>query len=162
MMNMAFFPTVDKLEENGTLFMEISPSYQGYYAQLPVTLPVGKYLPHVKQMVMAWAEADKAVQKILRPGTKVSDLYHTLINTVKAKGFQSPLRPGHSIGLDILDYWSITDTNDTVLKPGMALAIHPCVMVKPGGDGVGMGYTYLITETGFERFSKIDLARELI
>ncbi|MGD0795291.1 MAG: Xaa-Pro peptidase family protein [Dehalococcoidales bacterium] len=161
-MNMAFFPTVDKLEKNGTLFMEISPSYQGYYAQLPVTLPVGSYLPHVKQMVMAWAEADKAVQKILRPGTKVSDLYNTLINTIKAKGFQSPLRPGHSIGLDILDYWSITDTNETALKPGMALAIHPCVMVKPGGDGVGMGYTYLITENGFERFSKIDLDRELI
>ncbi len=162
MMNMAFFPTEDKLEANGTLFMEISPSYQGYYAQLPVTLPVGKYLPHVKQMVMAWAEADKAVQKLLRPGTKVSDLYHTLINTVRAKGFQSPLRPGHSVGLDILDYWSITDTNNTILKPGMVLAIHPCVMLKPGGDGVGMGYTYLITETGFERFSKIDLAKELI
>jgi Xaa-Pro aminopeptidase/Xaa-Pro dipeptidase len=162
MMNMAFFPTVDKLEANGTLFMEISPSYQGYYAQLPVTLPVKKYQTQIKQMVMAWAEADKAVHKILRPGTRVSELYATLINMVRAKGFQSPLRPGHSIGLDILDYWSITDTNDTVLKPGMALAIHPCVMVKPGGDGVGMGYTYLITETGYERFSKIDLAKELI
>jgi Xaa-Pro aminopeptidase len=162
MMNMAFFPTVDKLEANGTLFMEISPSYQGYYAQLPVTLPVKKYQTHVKNMVIAWVEADKAVHKILRPGTRVSELYATLINTVRANGFQSPLRPGHSIGLDILDYWSITDTNDTVLKPGMAIAIHPCVMVKPGGDGVGMGYTYLITETGYERFSKIDLAKELI
>jgi Xaa-Pro dipeptidase len=161
-MNMAFFPTVDKLEKNGTLFMEISPAYQGYYAQLPVTLPVGDYQPHVKRMVMAWAGADKAVQKLLRPGTKVSALYHLLIDTVKSQGFQSPLRPGHSIGLDILDYWSITDTNETVLKPGMALAVHPCVMVKPGGDGVGMGYTYLITENGCERFSKIDLAAELI
>jgi Xaa-Pro aminopeptidase len=162
MMNMAFFPTVDRLEKNGTLFMEISPAYQGYYAQLPVTLPVGGYLPHIKKMVMAWAEADKAAQKILRPGTKVSDLYKTMIDTVKSSGFQSPLRPGHSIGLDILDYWSITDTNDTVLKKDMVLAVHPCVMVKPGGDGCGMGYTYLITETGCERFSKIDLARELL
>jgi Xaa-Pro aminopeptidase len=161
-MNMAFFPTVDKLEANGTLFMEISPAYQGYYAQLPVTLPVGAYRSHVKQMVQAWASADEAVRKILRPGTKVSALYRTLIGTVQANGFQSPLRPGHSIGLDILDYWSITDANETVLKPGMALAIHPCVMVKPGADGVGMGYTYLITETGFERFSKIELAQELI
>jgi Xaa-Pro dipeptidase len=162
MMNMSFFPTEDKLEENGTLFMEISPSYQGYYAQLPVTLPVGRYLPHVKRMVMAWAEADKAVQKLLRPGARVSELYHVLIDTVRANGFQSPLRPGHSVGLDILDYWSITESNDTLLKPGMTLAIHPSVMVKHGGDGVGMGYTYLITETGFERFSKIDLAKELI
>jgi Xaa-Pro dipeptidase len=161
MMNMAFFPTVDRLETNGTLFMEISPAYQGYYAQLPVTLPVGQYLPRVQDMAQTWARADKAVQKLLHPGTKVSDIYHTLINTVRNSGFQSPLRPGHSVGLDILDYWSITDANDTVLQPGMVLAIHPCVMDKPGGDGVGMGYTYLITGTGVERFSKIDLAGEL-
>jgi Xaa-Pro aminopeptidase len=161
-MNMSFFPTDDKLEANGTLFMEISPSYQGYYAQLPVTLPVTEYLTNIKKMVMAWAAADKAVHKILRPGTKVSELYHVLIDTVKSKGFQSPLRPGHSVGLDILDFWSVTESNETILKPNMTLAIHPCVMVKPGGDGVGMGYTYLITETGYERFSKIELAEELI
>jgi Xaa-Pro aminopeptidase len=162
MMNMAFFPTADKLEANGTLFMEISPAYQGYYAQLPVTLPVGEYLPHVKKMVMAWAEADKAARKLLHPGTKVSDLYHVLVNTVRSQGFQSPLRPGHSVGLDILDFWSITDSNDTVLQPGMVLAIHPSVMVRPGGDGVGMGYTYLITNGEAERLSKIDLAAELL
>jgi Xaa-Pro dipeptidase len=115
----------------------------------------------MKQMAMAWAAADNAVHKILRPGTKISEVYNILIDTVKSKGFQSPLRPGHSIGLDILDYWSITDTNETIIKPGMILAIHPCVMVKPGGDGVGMGYTYLITPTGYERFSKVDLAKEL-
>jgi Xaa-Pro dipeptidase len=161
-MNMAFFPTVDRLEANGTLFMEISPAYQGYYAQLPVTLPVGQYLPRVRDMAQTWARADKAVQKLLCPGMKVSDIYHTLINTVRTSGFQSPLRPGHSIGLDILDYWSITADNETVLKPGMVLAVHPCVMDKPGGDGVGMGYTYLITGTAAERLSKIDLAGELI
>jgi Xaa-Pro aminopeptidase len=162
MMNMAFFPTTDKLEKNGTLFMEISPSFQGYYAQLPVTLPVGSYQPHVKEMVKAWASADEAMRKILRPGTMVSKVFKTMIDSIKSNGFQSPLRPGHSIGLDILDYWSITDTDERVIKPGMCLAIHPSVMIKPGGDGVGMGYTYLITEAGYKKFSKIDLAKELI
>jgi hypothetical protein len=35
-------------------------------------------------------------------------------------------------------------------------------MIKVGGDGVGMGYTYLITDTGADRLSKRDLAKELI
>ena len=147
-MNMAFFPTTDKLEKNGTLFMEISPSFQGYYAQLPVTLPVVAYRPDIKEMVKAWVAADEAVHKILRPGTKVSDIYKILISTIESNGFKSPLRPGHSIGLDILDYWSITDTDNREIKAGMCLAIHPCVLTKPGGDGCGMGYTYLITEAG--------------
>jgi Xaa-Pro aminopeptidase len=161
-MDMSFFPTSDKLEENGTLFIEITPAYDGYYCQLPLTLPVTGYSPLVKDMLSAWAEADMAVREILRPGTKVSDLYHLLINEVKKKGFISPYRPGHSIGLDALDFWSITDSNEIVLQPGMVLAVHPSVMKEVGGDACGMGYTYLITGTGAEKLSKIDLAEELL
>ena len=161
-MNMSFFPTVDNLEANGTLFMEITPAYDGYYAQLPVTLPVTEYPPNVREMVSAWDEADTAAREILRPGTKVSDLYRVLINTVSERGFISPYRPGHAIGLDALDFWSITESNHQLLEPGMILAMHPSVLLEFGGDGCGMGYTYLITDTGAERFSKVDLAQELI
>jgi Xaa-Pro aminopeptidase/Xaa-Pro dipeptidase len=161
-MNMSFFPTRDKLEANGTLFMEITPAYEGYYAQLPVTLPVGKYPPHVRQMVSAWNEADQAARRILLPGTRVSDVYRILVDTIHQKGFVSPLRPGHSIGLDVLDFWSITESNPVTLKPGMMLAIHPSVMREMGGDACGMGYTYLITDAGAETLSRIDLAKELL
>ena len=161
-MNMSFVPTQDRLEAHGTLFMEITPSFDGYYSQLPVTLPVDDYLPHVRSMVAAWNQADKKMQSILGPGTPVSELARLLINAIKEKGFISPFRPGHSLGLDVLDFWSITESNDTILKPGMVIAIHPSVLTKIGGDGCGMGYTYVITETGAERLSKIDLAKELI
>jgi Xaa-Pro aminopeptidase len=161
-MNMSYFPTRDRLEANGTLFMEITPAYEGYYAQLPVTLPVGKYPPHVRQMANAWNQADKAVRRILHPGTKVSDIYHTLVDTVHEKGYLSYLRPGHSIGLDVLEFWSITESSTTIIKTGMTLAIHPSVMQEIGGDACGLGYTYLITDAGPEKLSKIDLAKELI
>ena len=161
-MNMSFYPTGDKLKDKGALFMEISPAFEGYYAQLPVTLPVGQYSPQVRQMVSAWNQADRKVREILFPGTKVSDIYQVLIGTIREKGFISPLRPGHSVGLDILDFWSITESNSLILKSGMLLAIHPCVMLKPFGEGVGMGYTYLITDKGAEKLSQIDLSAELI
>jgi len=161
-MNMSFFPTMDRLESGGTLFLEITPAYEGYYCQLPVTLPVTEYPPHVREMVSAWNASDKAGRKLLRPGTKVSDVCRVLVDTVKEKGFISPYRPGHAIGLDALDFWSITPDNDRLLEPGMAVAMHASVLRETGGDGCGMGYTYLITETGAERFSKIDLAKELL
>lgn len=161
-MNMSFYPTSDKLVAHGTLFMEITPAFQGYYAQLPVTLPVDSYRPQVRKMVEAWRAADSAARAVLRPGTKVSELYRILIDTVREQGFNSPYRPGHAIGLDALDFWSITATNERLLKPGMVLAVHPSVLSEFGGDGCGMGYTYLITDTGVERFSKIDLAADLL
>jgi Xaa-Pro aminopeptidase len=158
-MNMTFWPTGERLKANSTLFMEITPAYEGYYAQLPVTLPVGKYPPSIRRMVGVWEQANKAALSILRPGTRVSDVYHALINTVRENGYISPLRPGHAIGLDVLDFWSITESNNTVLEPGMTLAVHPSIMTEIGGDACGMGYTYLIIDTGAERLSKVDLAR---
>ena len=157
-MNMTFWPTGERLEANGTLFMEITPAYEGYYAQLPVTLPVGEYTPHIREMVGVWEQANKAALNILCPGTKVSDIYDALVNTVHEHGYISPLRPGHAIGLDVLEFWSITESNKTILKPGMTLAIHPSIMTEIGGDACGMGYTYLITDAGAERFSKVELA----
>ncbi len=162
MMNMSFVPTTDMLESKGTLFMEITPSYDGYYCQLPVTLPVDRYSPVVKEMVSTWNETDQAARKVLRPGARVSDLCRTLLNIVRERGFISPFRPGHSIGLDVLDFWSVTESNPIVLQAGMTVAVHACVLKESGGDGCGMGYTYLITEDGWEKLSKIDLAEELL
>jgi Xaa-Pro aminopeptidase len=161
-MNMSFFPTTDKLEAKGTLFFEITPAYEGYYAQLPVTLPVGKYQPHVREMVSTWNQSDKEARKILRPGTKATDIYKTLMDTVHANGFISPLEAGHDLGLDVHGPITIDDADETILAPGMVIAIHACVMKEFGGDGCGMGYTYLITEDGAERLSKVDLAKDLL
>jgi Xaa-Pro aminopeptidase len=162
MMNMSFVPTIDKLESKGTLFFEITPAYEGYYAQLPVTLPVDEYPPHVRKMVSTWAQSDRAVQKILRPGTKAADIYHLLVNTVRENGFISPHEVGHDLGLDAHGSLYINEACDTILESGMVIAIHASVMQEIGGDGCGMGYTYLITDDGAEKLSKIDLTKELI
>jgi Xaa-Pro aminopeptidase len=161
-MNMSFFPTPDKLEENGTLFFEITPAYGGYYAQLPITLPVGKYPSHVREMVRTWDQSDKAAQSVLGPGVKASDVYRTLMDTVQATGFISPLEAGHDLGLNAHGPITIDESDNTVLQPGMILAIHACVMSEVNGDGCGMGYTYLITQKGAERLSKVDLAEDLL
>ncbi|MGD1118784.1 MAG: Xaa-Pro peptidase family protein [Dehalococcoidales bacterium] len=158
-MNMTFWPTGDKLKANSTLFMEITPAFEGYYAQLPVTLPVGGYPPQLRRMVATWKKANEKVQPLLRPGTKVPDIYRCLVDAVKEDGFISPLRPGHAIGLDALDFWSITETSLVVLKAGMTLAVHPSIMKGLAGDACGMGYTYLITEAGPERFSRVELGK---
>ena len=157
-MNMTYFPTGEKLKENSTLFMEITPAFEGYYAQLPVTLPVGSYPPVIRKMVATWEKADMLAQTLLRPGTRVSELYRCLVESVAEDGFISPLRPGHAIGLDALDFWSITGSSPVVLRAGMTLAVHPSIMTELGGDACGMGYTYLITEDGSERLSRVDLS----
>lgn len=154
-----FHPTGDKLVKNGLLTIEITPAYEGYFAQLPVTMPVGEYPPHILKIVDIWKRALKAAVDTMRPGTKVSDVYHAVLKPINEGGYRAPWRPGHAVGLDLIDFWSISSTNMTVLEPGMVLAVHPNVLCDPEieGTGVGMGYTYLITETGCERFSKVEI-----
>ncbi|MBN1190396.1 MAG: aminopeptidase P family protein [Dehalococcoidales bacterium] len=156
-MNMKFTPVGDTLSADGTLFMEITPAYDGYYAQLPVIFPVVYPAPNLRKIAAVWKQALQAGIDMLKPGTRVSDLCNVMWNKVKEGGYLSPFRPGHALGLDAIDFWSITDSNETVLQPGMTLAVHPCVLQEMGGDGIGMGYTFLITETGAERFSRVDL-----
>jgi Xaa-Pro aminopeptidase len=156
-MNMTFWPTGEKLKAGSTLFMEITPAFEGYYAQLPVTLPVGGYPPQIRRMVATWKKANAAALPLLRPKTMVSDLYRCLIDAVREDGFVSPLRPGHAIGLDALDFWSITASSQVVLEAGMTVAVHPSIMTALHGEACGMGYTYLIKEDGPERFSRVDL-----
>jgi len=122
-------------------------------------MPVGKFPPHVRKMIPVWKQSLEAAVKLLRPGTKVSEIYKAIIQVVREGGYRAPWRPGHAIGLDLIDFWSVTESNDTVLEPGMTLAIHPNVLLEPEiqGKGVGMGYTYLITDTGNERLSRVEV-----
>ncbi|MBN1192059.1 MAG: aminopeptidase P family protein [Dehalococcoidales bacterium] len=154
-----FHPTAEKLIENGVLALEITPNYEGYYAQLPVTLPAGKFPDRVQKAIPVWNKALQEAVGILRPGVKVSDIYHTVTGEVTAAGYKSPWRPGHAIGLDMIDFWSIGENIDTTLEPGMTLALHPNVLLDPEVEGQGYsgGYTYLITQTGCERFSKVEI-----
>ncbi|MBI5443821.1 MAG: aminopeptidase P family protein [Deltaproteobacteria bacterium] len=156
-MNMAWSPSGDRLEENGTLFLEITPAYDGSYAQLPVSLPVGRYSPSVAKKVDVWAEAMDAATGLLRPDTVVADIHRQVVNVIERRGLLSPYPLGHTIGLDVMDSWTIHAGNQTVLRPGMTLAFHPSVLSEPGGEGIGMGYTYLVTEEGAEKLSSIDL-----
>jgi Xaa-Pro aminopeptidase len=157
-MNMAWGPSGDILEEDGTLFLEITPAFDGYYAQLPVSLPATRFKPSYRRMVDAWVEAMEKATALLRPGTPASAVRNAAVAVIEEKGFLSPLPVGHAIGLDVIDCWGINESNSTILEAGMTVALHPPVLADFGGDGVGMGYTYLIKTEGAEKLSGIDLA----
>jgi Xaa-Pro dipeptidase len=153
-----FYPTGDMLKTNGTLALEITPSYDGYYTQLAVSLPVGEYPPRIRGMIHVWKEALKAAVDILRPGVKVSDIYQIISNVIRDAGYSSlGQRYGHGIGLDVVDFWSLTESETMELKPGMTLALHPGMLLEHEEDGMGMGYTYLITDTGSKRLNKVEI-----
>jgi Xaa-Pro aminopeptidase len=150
------YPTGDVLQTGGTMGIEISPCYRGYYAQLPVTIPVGEPLADLAAMLRVWQEAIDAGAKALRPGALVRDVFNAMDRVVRGKGYAMLARAGHALGLDLIDFFSVTDAEETVLRENMTLVLHPSV--QAGGredDGIFMGCTFLVTKTGGENLSKV-------
>jgi Xaa-Pro aminopeptidase len=152
-----FHPVGNVLTADSTLVLELTPAYEGYYAQLTVTIPVSKYPPHIEPLLTVWRTALEAGVDRLKPGTKVSDIQRLVSEIAREHGYVSPLRAGHGIGLDALEFFSFSENEDTELVSGMTVVFHPCVAIEAGGDGIGMGYTYLITDNGAEKLNKIVL-----
>ncbi|HVN94831.1 MAG TPA: M24 family metallopeptidase [Syntrophorhabdaceae bacterium] len=152
-----FYPVGNVLRADSTLALEITPSREGYYAQLTVTIPVTEYPAHIEPLLPVWREALDAGVAFLKPGIKADKIDRVVTEVVHKHGYTSPLRAGHGIGLDALEFFSFSATDNTELMPGMTVAFHPCIATQPGQDGIGMGYTYLITDEGAEKLSQVTI-----
>ena len=151
------FPWGHIMEANEIMHFELTPAYEGYYTQLLVDLPVGEYRSDIQELIDVWKEAFAAGVNNLCPGRRVSDVFNAILTVIHQRGcIQKQARFGHSIGLDVIDYWEILPTNNTELKPGMTLVLHPSVILKAGGKPFGGGYTYLIKDTGAEKLNKVN------
>lgn len=155
-MNFDRNPTGDVLEAGGTLFMEVTPAFGGYYAQLPFAMPVTELSPSMKRLAAAWAEGYALGESMLRPGVLVSDISRALRRRIAEHGGMNPFSHGHAIGLDVADGWVLGDSTEVELQPGMTLVMHPASLSRIGGEGFTAGYTYLITTDGAERLSRHD------
>lgn len=155
-MNFEQYPHGDVLERGGTLMMEITPAFGGYYAQLPFTVPVDELSPSMRRLAEAWKAGFELGESMLRPGTRISELSRALRQRIAEAGGLNPFSHGHAIGLDVYDGWGLADSVDFELEPGMTFAMHPASIAEVGGESFSCGYTYVVTEDGAERMSRHD------
>ncbi len=155
--NIDFFnPVGNVVSANGTVALEITPAYHGYYGQLAVTIPIDDYPSHIRGLLPVWREALESGVKVLKPGSRFCDVYGQVMAVIQAQGYASYLRCGHAIGLDPIDFCSFNENDETEIASGMTVALHPCVAL-PNGEGIGMGYTYLISDGGPVKLNKVEL-----
>jgi Xaa-Pro aminopeptidase len=142
-------PSGRVVQEGESLLTELTPRYEGYYTQLTVVTPLGEPTPKMKEFLDVGFTAIQKGVALLKPGNKACDVANVMKDYVEKAGYDYLYRGGHSMGHDLDEPPAIVPEDQTVIKPGMTLVIHPCVMDK-NGDGVFMGDSYLVTETGAE------------
>ena len=103
----------------------------------------------------------KAIKKTMRPGktnTDVNQAARKVVIDQGFKGYDYLGLLGHSIGVTGLTYpivgeiAAIGSEKEVVLKPGMIFSMEPGIFIPgtPGGGGVRLEDTILITEDGNE------------
>ena len=96
---------------------------------------------------------ERAAEKLV-PGNTGGDVMSAINDALKGSKFTGALRgSGHGVGLDIIERPYISLEDETELKPGMVIAVHPVFSPHPAAFEA-VGDMFVITEGRPKKLSK--------
>lgn len=145
--------------QNGDLTLPMAwAKVSGYHAENERTVIVGKLDAYKRNAYDGMLEARENVFRLLRPGTLFEELYMAAADVYTRRGFGNilPGRVGHGVGNSAHEFPSLAKGNKIPLQAGMVITVEPGLMDKSWG-GVRHSDTVLITESGYETLTKLDM-----
>lgn len=147
-------PTDRKLNPGDFVWVDAGCYYGGYISDFSRMGVVGVATRSQKDTNQKlWDITQKGIDA-MKPGTKASEIYSICQGAFDKEGWPPKAygRIGHGDGLEMSEPPMIASYDDTVLKPGMVLALEPGVTTKDGK--YVPEENVLITEKGHEILSK--------
>jgi Xaa-Pro dipeptidase len=141
-----------KLFDGDIIRFSIEPASQGgFWTQTIRTFSLGKPNKEVQNAFDLCLEALERARRLIKPGVMGGDLAKSIIEVLeRAEGGKiGPL--GHGMGLDLTEPPFMQPQDETILRPGMVITIHPSLTWH--GVDIWIGDTFLVTEAGEEKLS---------
>ena len=149
-------PPSDRIVATGDLVTtELTPSIEGYYAQICRTLVVGRANEAQRRAHALYLEAMEAGIEAVRPGATAADVARAENDVFREYGLGDYVTDkytrvrGHGLGLFADSKPHILEDVDTKLAAGMALVVHPNTYHPEVGYMV-LGDSVLVTDAGAE------------
>jgi len=146
-------PSHRRIEQGDSITMEITPRYDGYWTQLVRTVNVGKDNADLLKIHNVCRNAIIKGLEQFKAGKMVKDVVSVMESYVDSCGYVLKPPIGHICGVDLIEA-RVSGENETILKPGTAVIIHPTVFTPDGTTSFFCGETYLVTEEGYERLHR--------
>jgi Xaa-Pro aminopeptidase len=151
-------PTDRVLQAGDSITTELTPSVNGYYAQICRTLVLGDPSPGQLESFAIFSEAQQAAQDLIKPGIKASDAARAQNDVFRKYGYgdytgakYTRVR-GHCLGLFPDETPHILEDVDYVLKENMVVIAHPNTYLPLSGYMV-FGDSLLVTASGNVRLN---------
>ena len=144
-------PTIYKLKDGDILSLDLGLIWKEYFADMAVTVPVGKVEPEVLRLIRVTKKALKRGIKKARPGNTFGDIGNTIQRYVESQGFNVVRELcGHGIGKELHEEPQILNYGKRhtgpKIKQGMVFCLEPMVTmgewrIKKSKDGFGFETT---------------------
>jgi len=147
------------------VFMDLGGCFNGYFSDFTRTVIFGKPSEQHKKIYKAVYGMMEEIKRTLKPGNTNADVNKAARKVVIDHGFKGHDYLGllgHSIGVTGLTYpiigeiAAVGSEHEIALKPGMIFSLEPGIFIPgtPGGGGVRLEDTLLVTEDGNEVLTK--------
>lgn len=119
------------LDIGDVILSEITPCYQGQFAQLCRTTVIGKPTPIMQGKYAILQAAMRAGQNVAVPGASVREVTAAIDDCFRAAGYGDYCRPpymrvrGHGLGITSDLPGDLTAESDVRLEQGMVFVMHP-------------------------------------
>jgi Xaa-Pro dipeptidase len=145
-------PPTPRIVRDGELaIVDLVPRLAGYFGDSCSTIAVGDVPADVRSAHARCSEALERGLAALAPGLVAGD-----VDALVRAGLDYPHHSGHGVGVAPHEEPRIIPGGDTVLAPGMVVALEPGTY--PGPWGMRLERLSLITDTGCEILSAHDLS----
>ena len=152
------------LDAQDNLTLEFAGTFRHYHSCLFRTIRVGDASAHQEGLYAASLDALQACEMALEPGRTVGDVFDAHARTLDEAGLERYRMNacGYSLGTTFAPNWMdwpmIYAGNPLVLEPGMVFFLHMIIFDDDTGTPACIGRTSLVTASGPEPLSQVDLA----
>ncbi len=128
------FPTDRALVAGDVLFLDTGAEIDGYYSDFDRNFAITHASDATKRAYVLAHKATKAGIHAVKPGARACDIWQAMADVLESGGATGGCvgRMGHGVGLRNTEWPSLMATDQTVLQPGMVLALEPGFDFAPG------------------------------
>jgi Xaa-Pro aminopeptidase len=150
-------PSGRKVAENDLIFVDQGCAVGGYRVDSARNFVAGTPSPEIRKMLDVVLEQNEHLQRLIRPGAKISDLQKEMEAIAERTGLldydYTRYCFGHGGGLTYLEephfYWG----NEERLEPGMTFYLEPMI-IRHGVGTVCIEDVILVTDDGCESLTQ--------
>jgi Xaa-Pro dipeptidase len=145
-----------ELQKGDLIRYDFGGTYRHYWADTGRTVLIGEPTKKQRSYFNAILTGLEEIEEHLKPGVTASRLFEVGVGAIRKTGIPHFDRAhcGHSIGIDMYDWWYIRPDSTTVLEPGMVVNVE-VPYYELGWGCVHLEDTFLITDTGSERITSL-------